>query len=165
MKVLRVVLTAVLVAGALSLLFVRQMRRFQCNQTLFAVHRSTVRIAAADGSPTDQERARDNLAKLRSCESVLGTSVVIPVLKAHNLVFLERYDAARDELLRALQLDRRPELYFNLGQIELERKDTAAAVGYFATAVRGRDDYKWEVEENLRGIILQEVDRQRSHSP
>lgn len=161
----RLALALLILPITLGLIYVRPYRRLACNETLLKVERSTKRIVTSDSSWSVASQARENLAMLQPCESVVPTVVMLPVLRANNLVVLGRYAEARDAWRAALQVDRRPELYLYLGQTELLLGDVRSAEENLIQAVLARDDYQWELDASMREAVVAEVRARRRSMP
>ena len=79
--------------------------------------------------------ARSNLTALDPCLKAVPDDVGLYMLAAANDRLIGRFDDAATMYRKALQYDRRPELYYNLGLMELAMNQHQAAVADLVTAV------------------------------
>jgi tetratricopeptide (TPR) repeat protein len=82
--------------------------------------------------------AHANIAQLQSVAPACRTSVEYELLYAANAALLHRWDEAFAHYNAALQIDRRPEIYFNRGLTRLQLGDIAGATQDLVIAVRFR---------------------------
>jgi len=144
--------------------------------TLYALDRWALRplrcihAAAVDGELLDQAAkkkndrtlrlARRTLGQLDDCECVSPPDVVIPFARGAASEILGDYKAAIAEYERALQIDRRPEIYFRLGVTQLNALDRPSAIENLTRACAfdpkllndiPYEDVRKETKERLRG--------------
>jgi hypothetical protein len=80
--------------------------------------------------------ARDNLKRLEACQGCSSTDIAYLMVKAANEGAIQDLRAAEATYRQALALDRRPELYLNLGLMQLELGKTAEGTQSLLTACR-----------------------------
>lgn len=93
---------------------------YRCSLVEQQVQKLTLRIASLPDEPAVRTAARRNLAAMRPCLGQTFAKVNQLMIAAANYRMLDRADAAIGLYERALQLDRRPELYLNLGLAQIE---------------------------------------------
>lgn len=143
--------------------------------TAYALHRWTIvpwrcSLAASRASAALQDVdaandyvklrvARSVIASLAGCERVSPPNVQIDYTRAEALALLGDHRAAIAGYQRALTIDRRPEIYFDLGMSHLQLLDRQAAVDDLAHAVAfdparldeiSAGDLRSEVETRVR---------------
>ena len=79
--------------------------------------------------------ARENIDRLRHCENHYPLDVNVYMLEGANFQIMQQLDRAAAAYEKALRIDRRPEIYFNLGIVQLEMKHREKARTNFISAV------------------------------
>jgi hypothetical protein len=132
----------------------------RCSRAAMAAEAELVR-AAAQPEYVARRAARRVLGTMAGCEclSPRNTQVLADVARASSLLGDDRSAVAAFE--RALAVDRRPRLYFQLGMARLRMLDRAGAVADLARACAfdpslldyiEDDDLRRETEERLRAL-------------
>jgi hypothetical protein len=93
---------------------------WHCNVVAGRVSASTDLAVPAAGTDRARAAATSNLARLGECVTDCRTDVSLAMLAATNYRLLSRHGIAAAHLEEALRYERRPELYFELGQTQLE---------------------------------------------
>ncbi len=119
------------------------------NRVLFDVDQRT-EAARNGGAYRAAPAARDNLARLQTVEAVGRTDVVYHMLYATNARILQRWDEALLHYDAALAIDRRPEIYFQRGMMQVESGNADAAIPDLVKAVRFQIIYLDEIQGSLR---------------
>jgi O-antigen ligase len=134
---------------------------WQCNEMKKRLEARTGATydAAADTLRT-AERARQNLAELQACREATPTDVGVYMLIAANDRLIGRMSDAVMMYRTALQYDRRPELYYNLGLTELEMRQRGPAVADLIIAVRFSRKYLAELPSDVQSEINEALRRQ-----
>jgi tetratricopeptide (TPR) repeat protein len=101
--------------------------------------------------------ARTNIEILRPCLDVCRTSVDYYMLLAANLAMLGRTLEAEQMYRQALRYDRRPELYFELGQLLLVRGRRDEARQVFRMAGYSGSYLNEIGEETMRNEMVNEL--------
>jgi tetratricopeptide (TPR) repeat protein len=107
--------------------------------------------------------ARTNMAALEPCLAAMPTDVSLYMLAAANDRLVGRVDEAATMYRKALQYDRRPELYYNLGLMELALKQRGPAVADLLTAVRFSRQYLADLPIDVQNEIMDALRRQYPH--
>jgi Flp pilus assembly protein TadD len=154
MRTLKSIAAAALLAAATASLYYLCIAPYTANIQLVALIAQTQKAIAAP-----QVRgaiiARQNIEKIRKLMVVLPTSVDLYMLLAANYRIVGENGQAREAYNGALDFDRRPEIYFNLGMLELQEGQRDAAIRDFAYAVRFEPPLIDEIsEESLQKEIL-----------
>ena len=158
MIVVRALLTLLIAAGAAFAVKTLAVDPLRCNQLERAVIADT-EVVFVHPESIESWRvpvlARQSVVRINDC---LGPCTVNPnllMLYAANLRVLGQHESAIEAYQRALKLDRRPEIYFNLGMTELALGRQEAAIRDFVKA--GRSGYLFnDIEIDL---VREEVER------
>ena len=160
----RVAASLLIVAGAAAALDCLCIKPYRCN---LIEQRGEARTSA-DWEITLQTNhpwramvgARRSLDLITPCLDDCSANVGMLMLAGANYRILHRYDEAAEAYRRALRYDRRPEIYFNLGQTEVAAGQREQAVADLVMAGRsgGYTNYiddpliQAEVERRLAAI-------------
>lgn len=115
-------------------------RPLSCNWTVNQLRARTEQTRQIAETYRQTVAARTNLNDLLRIESKCCTSVLVPVLEAENDDILGQKEDALAALRRALTVDQRPELYFNIGTLLVELGRMDEAVEAYLTSARIRPD-------------------------
>jgi len=111
-------------------------RPLTCNRSLSELRVRTRQTIATGSTYRQALLARKNLTDLRKLEGPCRARVELYVFEAENEDVLGNADAAIDALRRGLNVDQRPELYFNIGTLLVEQGRMDEAVENYTTAIR-----------------------------
>jgi len=149
-KDLRLALSIVVVVAAGLLLMYRYCwLPLQCSSKQLDIERLTLQAFDQKDSPRSKTMARRNLVALERCLEVCPTDTNVLMLIAANDQLLGLYSDARDMYAAALRVDRRPEIYLQLGLVELRLHELAAAREHVRTAVAFNPAYLDSIEDGL----------------
>lgn len=127
--------SAILAAlAAIAAVYVVVWPRYDCNLQKAQLERLTNQAYNAGSNFRSAQLARSSLEMTDRCLRS-GADIDLLMIRAANLRLLDRKDEAADAYRAALRLDQRPEIYFNLGFVELERGRREVARDAFITAV------------------------------
>jgi hypothetical protein len=129
-KVLGTVMLLAAVGIALHQLCVQP---YQCNKIKKRSEIHTARDFEDQDSVTAIRSARDTLAAISRCEC--ACDIDIYMVRAANYRILNRLGDAEREYSAALRCDRRPEIYYNLGMVQLQLGKRDLAIDNLVTAV------------------------------
>lgn len=116
---------------------------YRCNREVKAVQRST--DAALNAPPMDAPSvAHRNLLRLDRCLRQRATDIRVLMLAAANYQILNRPADAIAAYERALRIDKRPEIYFELGLTQLRVGDRSSALANLTKAARFAQQYMYE---------------------
>lgn len=134
---------------------------WQCNVMKKAIDaRTSLVYEIADNRFRTSATAHENLAALEPCLAATPADVGTYMLVAANDRLLGRFDEAAAMYRRALQYDRRPELYYNLGLTELELRQRGPAVADLIIAVRFSRQYMADLPPDVQSEITDALRRQ-----
>jgi tetratricopeptide (TPR) repeat protein len=135
MKAARILAAGVI--GAVSLFALRScvVIPAQCMTRVKTVEDQTRLALEASGNFQAVVLARQNIDVLRRCENHYPLDVNVYMLEGANFQIMQQLDRASAAYEKALRIDRRPEIYFNLGVVQLELKDREKARANFISAV------------------------------
>lgn len=157
---------------AASLLFVCALyirrdlyERYRCHLMVRDVEANTALLEAIRDSVLVSIRARDNLEQLAPCIARTPWNIRLHMLAGGNYAFRGQHENAAAAYARALQYDRRPELYLGLGQELMNLGRTDEAVGHLVTACLVHPDWTDTLPEPIRGRVAAEVNRIRHTAP
>lgn len=136
MTVRRLFATAVILSAAAIALHRFCWMPVECNLEIARVEQMTARAVYRSRPSIAIVRARQNLEVLNRISERCAANVNVPMLQAANYGILGRHEDAIAAYEAALLVDRRPEIYLNLGLLELELGQREKALGHLATAVR-----------------------------
>lgn len=134
---------------------------YLCNVTSKRVMTLTERLS---GKPDFVVRvgARDNLKLLEPCQKCFATNIAYLMVKAANEGALQDYVAAETTYRQALTVDRRPELYLNLGLTQLNLGQTAEGTQSLLTACRFSFSVITEIPEPEKSEMYVVIRRERN---
>jgi tetratricopeptide (TPR) repeat protein len=134
---------------------------FRCNLLTHRVQLRTERIAAA-GELSAKSVARQNLEELAACEAPCRYDTNFLLAKAANQLVLQDLAGAAASYQQALAVDRRPEIYLNLGLTQLDLLQTSEAVETLMEGARFNFSVNGEVPEPVRSTIAQRITTERA---
>jgi tetratricopeptide (TPR) repeat protein len=126
---LRVVALVAVAVAAIVALQIWVVRPYDCN---IRVKRGTKRLLAALDLPPRSIRgaqlARINIAELEPCVARIPSNIGADMVLASGYRDIGQLQRASDLYALALNYDRRPELYFNLGQVQVDLGDKKSGI-------------------------------------
>jgi hypothetical protein len=134
-KAVRVVAVALILSGTIVAIRQYCIVPYQCNVTAKRVQVLTERLSGKSDLDVRID-ARENLDLLQPCQKCFAANVAYLMIKAANEGAIQRYAAAEATYRQALNVDRRPELYLNLGLTQLNLGHTAEGTQSLLTACR-----------------------------
>lgn len=162
MKLIRVIMLVSIWAGAAAGIGVYCIRPLRCNDVDSAVKQRTLILAGMNDAPIKVSRAaRANLDRLGSCLQDC-TNVSRLMIAAANERMLGRPTAAIAFYERAMQYDRRPELFLNLGMAQAEAGLREEAITNMFTACLFNPELLASIE-NLHDDVLLRVNAYQAH--
>lgn len=132
---------------------------YVCNIEKNAIYESTDAITNADpykAAPV----ARTNLRILRHCIDENPLDIDLYMLAAANYRILGLNEQAAQTYETALRYDRRPEIYYSLGTVELEMKKRPEALGHLLLAVRFSRQYLQDLPTDVQAEINRTLQRE-----
>ena len=108
--------------------------RHVCNVRAETVQQSMVRLMNAGGPTTERIFARMAAEEMSRCLECWPTNINLYMIRAAALRMLDRPEEAALDYRRAIRVDRRAELYFNLGLTEMEAGRDLQAFDALVTA-------------------------------
>jgi tetratricopeptide (TPR) repeat protein len=152
----QLIAAAVFAAGAYAF-YVFCMRPYRCSQIKHARLGLTESAYNDGGTPEASLQAQRNLTALLPCMQIGCRDVSLYMMAAANYRVIGRYDEAIRLYREALRLDRRPELYVNLGAAEAAAGDRVTARNHMLRAALFTP---WAVQGIEDGELRQDVVRQ-----
>lgn len=157
MKARRLAATLLILAGAAVAIGRVVVPRHRCNVLAKRIERQT-KLALDMVSPLRAASlTRRNLDELEQCRASVPWDVQFPMLMAGNHWIRGDREAARNAYREALEIDRRPEIYLNLGLVELELGDPNAEAD-LETACTFSPVLLYEVPEPLKSRIAAKIE-------
>lgn len=158
MRAIRWLAAGVVAAFAAFAVYGLAWQPFRCNVMDNRLQRLADEIFDLPNGLTVMMEARQAIAIMQQCIAACPTDVdMYMTLAAHDRV-LGRLQHAADMYGQALKYDRRPELFFNLGVVQLEMNQRDAAIVTLTTAcsfdIRYADDIP---DPNVREAVLTAV--------
>ena len=104
--------------------------------------------------------ARENIRALRRCEGRYSPDIHLYMLLGANHQLAEEWEQAAAAYESALRIDRRPEIYINIGMTRLHLNQEVAAIDAFVTACAFAPQMLDEVPEgDVRDRVVKEIGR------
>ena len=155
---MRRVLAGILAAAAAVGIWTFSIVPYRCN----LAKKRIIRLSAAALAETDATRAAKNaarnLALTQECRRRLPRDIDFIILAAANRRILGDFEGAIGDYRTAVQVEERPELYFELGITQLEAGDRAGAVDSFTRAVLFRPQHIADVTDpEVRAAVVARV--------
>ncbi len=158
---LSVAAVIVVVIGAALLIRRIALQRWQCNLTEKEIQTRTSLTYDSVADPIQTSRnAHDNLAALEPCLDAAPNNIALYMLAAANQRLIGRDADAAAMYRRALRYDRRPELYYNLGVVELQLHQRDAAIADLLTAVSFSRAYLRDLPADVQAEVSDALRRQ-----
>lgn len=154
---LRIAISALLVAGAVPALYRWCWMPHRCNQIEKAAELTTERTLEIGGGYTEAVRAREAAQRVVACIEHARTDVNLYMLAAANYRALGRFDEALAMYRAALRYDRRPELYFNIGETYLAMGNAEEANRFLVAAALVRTKHFEQIPLPARERALAEA--------
>jgi hypothetical protein len=156
-SILRIAATLLIAAAAGAAIHRVVVVRHRCNRELKGVER---RMEIANHL-TDSFRVasitRSNIDLLEPCAAAIPHQIDFPMLIGSNYWLRGDHPAARSAYRHALEVDRRPEIYLDLGLVELEMGDPRAPADLEAACLFNQFMI-YAVPEPLHGKIQEKFD-------
>jgi len=134
---------------------------WQCNLTEKEIQTRTSLTYDNVADPMQTSRnAHENLAALEPCLDAAPHNIALYMLAAANQRLIGREADAATMYRRALQYDRRPELYYNLGVVELQLHQRDAAIADLLTAVSFSRAYLHDLPVDVQAEVSDALRRQ-----
>jgi tetratricopeptide (TPR) repeat protein len=157
MKALRA-LVALLLLGAAGFAIAKGMvPRLECNLAKGRINRDVRRFARTGNEYERVERARRNVDECRRWIEIFPGDHQLYMLLGANLRVLGNLDGAVESFRQALALVQRPEIYSQIGELEIERGNIDAGRAAVLKAATFHMLYVEIVDEPLRSEIYNAV--------
>jgi tetratricopeptide (TPR) repeat protein len=154
----RRVLSALAFAAALAGIYAWCVVPYHCNVAKRPLVGRTTAIANERVSDVARAYAREALVKLRPLQRACPRDIDLLMLEATNLAVMQHSDEAIAKYRDALAVEQRPEIYFELANVEYSAGHADDAVRDGALAVRFRPFLIAEFENPvLREAIVERV--------
>jgi tetratricopeptide (TPR) repeat protein len=166
MRAVKVFAVALLIPLAAYAIHSLCWRPYQCEVVKQAAQRDLFAIFNLPQTLRVVTKARSRIGELQRCLAVSPTDVDLYMTVAGLDRVLGRFDHASEMYSTALTYDRRPELYLNLGLLQLERNQRDEAFPNLIRAVLFNIDFINEIP-NLddRAAVLAAVQAQQGKAP
>jgi len=132
---------------------------YACNKRKLEVETITTNTLNMTDQMVAARRARRTLEMISDCAARSPTDIDFYMLAAANYRILGAPADAEAMYSKALDFDRRPELYYGLGSVQLEQGKTDAAVANFVNAVTFNRDMMSDVPGPARAQVFTTVQR------
>lgn len=141
--------------------------RFVCNVTVMKSERAVIKYIDFNDQVAARIRAREVVRELSACIPCSPNDVAQRMARAAALRMLGRPAEAVLEYRQALRVDRRSELFLNLGQAEMEAGRVDAAADALATAALTHysylSDYNEPMQSRVRAVVDPIYNRLNTH--
>lgn len=165
MRLLKLVVSAVLIAAAGFAVHRWCWLPYRCNQIEKAALRTTERTLEVGGGYTETVRARATAQRVLGCIEHVPTNVNLYMIVAANYRALGRYEDAIAMYRAALRYDRRPELYLNIGESYLAMGNANEAHRYFVATALFRIGIFKNVPEGAKQLAWDDAFQQLETPP
>jgi tetratricopeptide (TPR) repeat protein len=151
-------MTAALVIAVTATLFVHWVwQRQLCNLEQAEIRSRIEQLTLNPESISSRIAARDLVARVTNCIAIEPVNVGLYMLRAALFRLLERPDDAVADYKRALRIDRRAELYLNIGDTELASGHLREALDAFILTAFTQWPYISEVPESQQATVVATV--------
>ena len=157
MKAFRVALAVLLLVVSIALIERVMIPRVKCNRWKGDVNRVVRRFHRISDTYQRINLARKNLARCEACLETFPDDYQLHLLRAANLRILGSYDEAVRTFQHALTLTERPEIYAQMGEVEIERGNVEAAKRALLRAAMFNIVYVETVDEPMKSEIYSAV--------
>jgi hypothetical protein len=147
------VAAAVVIAVTTVLFIHRLWQRNECNIEEAETKRRVERLDLRSESVSSRIAARDLVTRVSHCIAIEPTNVGQYMLRAALFRILKRPDDAVADYRCALTVDRRSELYLNLGEAELESGRQVEAVDTLTVAALTNWVFLSEIPQPQRDLV------------
>jgi tetratricopeptide (TPR) repeat protein len=145
---------ALIATTALGGLYMFCWQPYLCNRVKRELIAPTQAAYESRGAPRAKMLARDNLQRIEKCRSFDFNDISVQMITAANLRVLGRNREAVDIYLQLLRIQKRPEIYMNLGQTEVDLGHQRLAVeAFFQAAIFN----PWLIRDVEDGLSRQAV--------
>ena len=153
MKAFRVALAVLLLVVSIALIERVMVPRLRCNLWKGDINRIVRRFHRISDHYQRINLARKNLARCAACLATFPEDYQLHLLRAANLRILGSYDEAVRTFEHALTLTERPEIYAQMGEVEIERGNVEAAKRALLRAATFNIMYVETVDEPMKTEI------------
>ncbi|MFL6245842.1 MAG: hypothetical protein ACJ74H_07445 [Thermoanaerobaculia bacterium] len=153
MRVIRFALVLLLAAVSTAVVMRVAIPRWQCNLEKGRINRDVRRMSRSGDEYARIASARANVAKCRECIALFPQDHQFYLLLAANLRILGERDEAIATLKHAITLVERPEMWAQIGELEIERGNPEAGRAAIMTAATFQIFYIDWVSEPMRHQI------------
>lgn len=157
MRALRLLLALLIAVATIALIARGVLPRIECNRDKGRINRDVRRFARIGDESMRIDIARKDLDACRRCLEIYPEDFQLHMLMAATLRVLGDADAALQSYENALKIAERPEIYAQMGEIELERGNVEAARELLLTAGRFHIGLLDIVDEPMRSEIAADV--------
>ena len=134
MRVVRIVLALMVVAASTAVVLRVAIPRWQCGADKGRINREVRRMWRTGDEYERLQRARANVARCRECIARFPQDHQLHMLLASNLRILGERDEAIRTLQHAIALSERPDMWAQIGEMEIERGNLDAGRDALITA-------------------------------
>jgi tetratricopeptide (TPR) repeat protein len=148
MRFVKLALTAAIIAGAVVAIRYVSWTPVRCNDVALNVSRRMQQMMTWSDRTGIVVATRENIARLEPCRGRVPWNINLHLLVAANYAARDMHEDAIRVYEEALQYDRRPEIYFNLGLEMLKAGRVDEAVAQLTTACKIRTDFVDEIPDH-----------------
>jgi hypothetical protein len=157
MKWLKLALSLVIVAGAFAAIRFVAWTPVRCNDVAMRADEQMKKIVRLSDPTLITIATREDLARLEPCRREVPWNINLHLLAGANYAVREQHAEAIRVYQDALRYDRRPEIYFHLGQELLKTGRTDEALEPLTIACRVRSDFITDIPDPVRSTIIARV--------
>jgi tetratricopeptide (TPR) repeat protein len=157
MKAIRALLALLFVAALAAVIAKAMIPRLQCNLAKGRMNREVRAFGRSGDEYARLTGARENVETCRHYLTIFPEDHQLYMLLAANLRVLGSLDEAVENFRHALTLTERPEIYAQIGELEIERGNIEAGRAAMTKAATFHMLYVETVDEPLRSEIYKAV--------
>lgn len=157
MKTLRAIVALLLVAAVTAVIAKAMIPRLQCNLAKGRMNRDVRAFARSGDEYARTRRSQENVETCRHYLTIFPEDPQLYMLLAANLRILGSLDEAVENFRHALTLSERPEIYAQIGELEIERGNIEAGRAAVTKAATFHMFYVETLDEPLRSEIYKAV--------
>lgn len=156
-RLARIAASLVIAAAAAWAVYEHCYQRYACNLQEARARESLTPLFSIPDEITSRIAARRAIEEMTHCLECSPASISAYMIRGAALRMLRRQGEAAQDYRRALRLDRRAELYFNLGQAELDAGRQESAADAFGTAVLLLYPYVDDIPQPMQTRVRAEI--------
>lgn len=163
MRALKWLAAAFMCAAAVWAVYRLSWLPYQCEVAQKRTEAAVIAITGMVATPRVVEVARNSMDRMQRCIEICPADVGLYMALAANQQVMGLLPAAANTYITALRYDRRPEIYLNLGRVQLQLNAQDEAVRNLTKACLFNINYINEISDSdIRNAVLNAVHLEQS---